>query len=506
MTNQQKWKLLAKRLEEIEVYYRCLGKVQFDMECCAPEEGIGPAGEDMAVLGKQVHTLTHAKPYQRLVVELYQDSEGLTPIQKKAVEHLYESYARTKNISAKLSFEMDQAFNRAYGDWLAAKKANDFSLFRDSFAALIDYTRQTIDLREEKKASYYDTCLDDYEKGGSIAQMDAFFDALKARIVPLVQRIQTEGKPIREDFMSRPVPIPQQEAMSRYLLELEGLRQSALVLMTTEHPFTDHYGPTDVRVTTHYYEENFISNIFSTLHEGGHALFMQNEPRELYDEHCADNMTSAMHETISRFYENIIGRSEAFVGFVAPKIRELSGGVFDDVSERELYEAVNIVRPDLIRMEADELSYCLHILVRYELEKAFVNGEITVDKIPALWKAKYKEYLGVEVPDDARGCLQDVHWTGSYGYFPSYALGNAYGAQILRTMEKDFDVDAAVRAGDLCKIRDWLTRRVFSIASLSTPDEWIRAITGESLNVNYYLDYLEEKFTKLYALNEKEMN
>ncbi len=500
MTNQQKWKKLAGLLEEIEVYHRCLGKMQFDMECCAPEEGIAPAGEDIAILGKQVHRLTHAKPYEKLIVELHADAEGLTPVQKKAVEHLYDSYARTKNISAALSFEIDLAASRAYGDWLSAKKADDFSLFRDSFATLIGYTRKEIDLRDEKKATYYDTCLDDYEKGGGIAQLDAFFDALKARIIPLLRRIAQEGKPIREDFLNRPVPVAQQEAMSRYLLELEGLRKSALVLMTTEHPFTDHYGPHDVRVTTHYYEENFISNIFSTLHEGGHALFMQNEPKELYDEHYADNMSCAMHECISRFYENIVGRSEAFIHFVAPKLRELSGGVFDDVSERELYEAVNLARPGLIRMEADELSYCLHILVRYELEKAFINGEITVDEIPALWKAKYGEYLGVEVPDDARGCLQDVHWTMSYGYFPSYALGNAYGAQILRTMEKDFDVYAAIAAGELTKLRDWLTEHVFAIASLKTPDEWIRAITGEGLNVNYYLDYLEEKFTKLYGL------
>ena len=501
MTNQQKWKELSKRLDEIEAYGRCLGKVSFDMECCAPEEGLDQAGEDMAIIGKRLFVLTHTKTFEKLVNELHADCEGLTPVQKKTVEHLYDDWAKIKNIPAKLDYEMDLANNKAYAAWLKAKKQNDFSLFRDAFADLVKYTRIAIDLRDEKKATYYDTCLDDIEKGGSIAQLDAFFAALKARIVPLLRRVVEEGKPIREDFMSRSVPIPQQEAMSRYLLELEGLRKSALVLMTTEHPFTTNFGNHDVRVTTHYHEDSFISNVFTTLHEGGHALFMQNEPQEVYEQHCADSMSNAMHETISRFYENIIGRSEAFIGFVAPKIRELSGGTFDDISDRELYEAVNVARPSLIRTEADELSYCLHIMVRYELEKAFINGEITVDEVPTLWKAKYQEYLGIEVPDDTQGCLQDVHWSGiAYGYFPSYALGNAYGAQILRTMEKEFDVDAAVRAGDLVKIRDWLTEHVFSIASLSTPDEWIRAITGEALNPDYFLDYLEEKFTKLYEL------
>ncbi len=501
MTNQQKLRKLFAILDEIRSYGNAIGKMSFDMECCAPEEGIEPAGVDMAVLGKHIHKLTHSKRFEKLVQELHADSEGLTPVQKKAVEHLYDDWSKTKNISAKLSYEMDLASNKAYGAWLSAKKANDFSLFRDSLADLIRYTRLAVDLRDEKKATVYDTCLDDIEKGGSIAQLDAFFAALKERIVPLLKRVVEEGKPIREDFMSRPVPIPRQEAMSKYLLELEGLRQSALVLMTTEHPFTTNFGNHDVRVTTHYHEDSFISNVFTTLHEGGHALFMQNEPQELHDNHCADNMSNAMHETISRFYENLIGRSEAFIALVAPKIRELSEGVFDDVTDRELYEAVNVARPSLIRTEADELSYCLHIMVRYELEKRFINGEITVDEIPALWNAKYREYLGIEVPDDARGCLQDVHWSGiAYGYFPSYALGNAYGAQILHTMKRDFDVDAAVRAGDLIKIRDWLTEHVFSIASLTTPDEWIRAVTGESLNVNYFLDYLEEKFTKLYEL------
>ena len=501
MTNQQKWKELCRKLDEIEAYERCVGKVSFDMECCAPEEGIDRAGEDMAILGKRIFRLTHAPRYTALLEELRADGEGLTDVQKKAVEHLYDSYAREKNIPPKLNYEMDLASNRAYGAWLKAKKAADFSLFRDNLEELIKYQRLSVSLRDTQKETVYDTCLDDMEKGGSIAQLDAFFSALKERIVPLLRRISAEGKPIRDDFMARKVPIPAQEAMSRYLLGLEGLRREALVLMTTEHPFTDNFGNHDVRVTTHYYEDCFISNVFTTLHEGGHALFMQCEPQELYDMHCADNMTNAMHETISRFYENLIGRSEAFVGFVAPKIRELSGGVFDDVTDRELYEAVNTAKPGLIRMEADELSYCLHIMIRYELEKAFVNGEITVDEIPALWNDKYREYLGVEVPDDAQGCLQDVHWTGIYyGYFPSYALGNAYGVQILRTMKKDFDVDAAVAKGDLLGVRDWLREKVFSIASLTTPDEWIRKISGEGLNVDYYLDYLEEKFTKLYGL------
>ncbi len=488
-------------LEEIEAYRRVLGKVSFDMQCCAPPEGMEQAGRDMTLVGKRLYELTHNDAYETLIVDLYGDRDTLTVPQKALVERLYDGYRKVKNQTAEFSFAASQAGNLAYTAWLTAKKDNDFTKFRDSLASLIDFERQAIDLREQKYSSYYNACLDDYEKGGNTDQLDAFFGALKERIVPLMKRIVAEGKPIREDFLTRPCPIPEQEAFSRWLLDIQGMRPTATVLMTTEHPFTTNYGPTDVRVTTHYYEENFVSNIFSTLHEGGHALFMQNEPQEWYDNHAANGMSNAMHECISRFYENLVGRSEAFIHFVYPKLQELSHGTFADVSERELYEAINVARPSLVRIEADELTYSLHVLVRYELEKSFMNGDITVDEIPALWNQKYREYLGVDVPDDAHGCLQDVHWAyGNFGYFPSYALGNAYGAQILARMEQELDVYGTMANGDLAPILEWLKTNVFSIASVKDPDEWIRAITGESLNVDYYLTYLEKKYSALYDL------
>ena len=500
MTNQQKYKQLHKILDDAAVYARAIGKMDFDIQCCAPEEGLPQAGEDIAVLSQQYFKLTHSKKFERLVTELAADHEGLTPVQQKVVEHLSDDWEKIKNIDAKLNYEMSLASSRAYAKWLEAKKESDFSIFRDAFAALIGYTQKTIDLRDEKKATYYDTCLDDFEKGGSIQQLDAFFGALKARIVPLLARIQKDGKPIRTDFMTRPCPIPQQEAFSKYLLELEGLRQKALVLMTTEHPFTTNFGQHDVRVTTHYYEENFISNIFTTLHEGGHALFMQNEPDEFYREHACDSMSSAMHECISRFYENLIGRSEAFIHFVYPKLREITGDTFADMTERELYEAVNVAQPGLIRCDADELTYCLHILVRYELEKAFVNGEITVDEIPALWNAKYKEYLGVDVPDDAQGCLQDVHWSGSYGYFPSYALGSAYGAQLLRKMKETVDVDECLKTGNFAPINAWNREHIWQYGCLKKPGALLEQALGEKFDPTVYTQYLEEKYGEIYGL------
>ena len=502
MTAKENWKRLCRILDEAEAYSRAVGKLNFDLECTAPEEGMNQAGEDMAILGRRIFSLTHSKRYVACLTELKNDGEGLTDTEKRAVEMLWRRYEKDAKVTAALDYRFDRAATNAYTSWLAAKRASDFSLFSGAFARVVELTRRKIALRDRAYPTPYDALLDDFEPGGSITQLDAFFSKLKARILPLIGRIVREGKPIRTDFLSRPVPIQKQEALSRTILAWEGLRPSALVLSTTEHPFTDHYGAHDVRVTTHYHENNFISNIYTTLHEGGHALFMQNEPERFYSDHVADNMTSAMHECISRFYENYIGRSEAFVARrLYPLLQKTVGNTFSDVSENELYLAVNASRPSFNRCESDELTYPIHILIRYELEKAFVNGELPIEQIPAAWNAKYKEYLGVDVPNDAEGCLQDVHWTGSYGYFPSYALGNAYGAQILHTMEQEFDVFAAVAAGDFAKIGSWLTERVFSIASLTDPDEWILAVTGEPLDVNYYLGYLERKFKTVYRLS-----
>ena len=312
---------------------------------------------------------------------------------------------KEKNIPAKLNYEMSLAYNRAYSKWLEAKQAADFSMFSGALAEIISYTHQALDLREQKKPTYYDALLDDTEKGGSISQLDAFLTRCARGSSRWCGAFRRRASPSAWISCPARAPFRSRRRSPNTCWNWRGWTKEALVLMTTEHPFTTNFGPKDVRVTTHYYENNFVSNIFTTLHEGGHALFMQNEPEEFYREHAANSMTNGMHECISRFYENLIGRSEAFVHFIYPKLQELSGGTFADVSERQLYEAVNAAAPGLNRCDADELTYCLHIMIRYELEKAFMNGEITVDEIPALWNQKYQDYLGVTVPDDAQGLL-----------------------------------------------------------------------------------------------------
>ena len=242
MTNTEKTERLYALLDEIEAYGRTLGKLNFDMQCCAPEDGMEQAGKDMALVGMHITDITHGEEFTGLITQLHENSEGLAPVQKKLVERLWEDYEKEKNLSPEFLYKRDLASNDAYGKWLAAKKAGNWEIFKGALSENIKNTRFAVEARDRKYRTIYDACLDDNEKGGNERQLDAFFDALKKRIVPLVGKIQKEGKEIRSDFLSRPVSISKQEELSRYLLELEGLKKSALVLMTTEHPFTTNFG------------------------------------------------------------------------------------------------------------------------------------------------------------------------------------------------------------------------------------------------------------------------
>ena len=240
--------------------------------------------------------------------------------------------------------------------------------------------------------------------------------------------------------------------------------------------------------------------MYSTIHEGGHALFDQNQPREHWNHNITGGKTMGQHESTSRFYENIIGRSEAFIHLVFPKIKEIFGEVLADVSEREFYEAVNCVSPSCIRTEADEFTYIFHIMIRYEIEKAIVAGEVSIEDLPKIWNDKYEEYLGIRPANDAAGVLQDVHWTSGFGYFPTYALGNMYNAMYSNRMREEFDLNAAVAAGDFEKINGWMKEHVWKKADILAPADWIRDITGRELTPDDFLDYLEDKYSKLYEL------
>ena len=318
-------------------------------------------------------------------------------------------------------------------------------------------------------------------------------------MIELINKIKNSKKVIRTDFLERNVPVYKQELFSKYLLELNGFNYKRGVLSTTEHPFTSEISRYDSRVTSHYYENNVLSNIYSVIHEGGHAIFMQNEPEEDFNHFINDYITNGMHESVSRFYENVIGRSKEYVHLIYPKFIEIFDE-FKDVTERELYEAINIVKPSLIRTEADEVTYGLHIIIRYEMEKMISNNEINIDEISEKWNELYFKYLNVLPNDDSEGVLQDVHWAGGFGYFPSYAIGNCYNAMYVKEMNKDIDLNKCILNGDFDSIKNWMKEHIFKEANHLSPKELIKNITNKSLTAKDFIEYLNNKYKDIYEL------
>ena len=497
---KEKLEYLKSNLSTLKKYYHALGIMNFDFETCAPRDAQEEEAETMSYFSNEAFKIATSDEMKEATVYLYEHRDELEPLDRICVNYLYEDYLETKNVTPEIQLRWAQIGNKAYIDWHEAKEKSDFSIFEKSLGDVLEISKEDVSLRENALPDFYDNLLNDCEKGVLGKDLDAFFDELKAGLIDLIGRIKRSEHVIRTDFLTRKVPIYKQEQFSRYLLELNGYDFSKGYITTTEHPFTSPVAENDARVTTHYYEDMFLSNIFSVIHEGGHAIFMQNEPAEDHAHFINDHVSNGMHESVSRFYENVIGRSEEYVHLIYPKLMELFGDELGDVSERELYEAVNVVTPSLIRTEADEVTYGLHIVIRYEMEKLICSGKIKIADVPKKWNELYTEYLGVTPDSDKTGVLQDVHWSGGFGYFPSYALGNAYNAMYVKEMSKDIDFKGAIARGDFALINGWMKEHVFKKANVLTPKEWLVDLTGRSLTAKDFLEYLNEKYMKIYEL------
>ena len=497
---QEKLKRLKEILALLKKYEHALGIMYFDFETIVPKDAREEEAEILDFFSNEHFKISSSDEMKELTQYLYDNKDKIEdPLDVSLINKLYDKYQKIKNITPEFDLKMSNIFSRSYNTWLKAKEAKDYNLFKDVFKEVIDIEKEAVGYRENKLPNYYDNLLNDCEEGLLQEDLDPFFKELKEGLIDLINRIKNTKHVIRRDFLNRKVPIHKQELFSKYLLELNGYNFNKGVLSTTEHPFTSDIAKNDARVTTHYHEDMVLSNIYSIIHEGGHAILMQNEREEDYEHFINDYVTNGMHESVSRFYENIIGRSKEYVHLIYPKFIEIFDE-FKDISEQELYEAINIVEPSLIRTEADEVTYGLHIIIRYEMEKMICNNQIQVEDIPAMWNKLYKDYLGLDVPNDAEGVLQDVHWTSGFGYFPSYAIGNCYNAMYLKRLEKELPFKELILKGDFKTINQWMKDNVFVHANVLTPKEWIKELTGESLSPKAFLEYLNNKYKEIYKL------
>lgn len=329
-------------------------------------------------------------------------------------------------------------------------------------------------------------------------KLDEFFSLLKGEIVPLLKKIKEVGNP--EKKLLQKVEIEKQKKFNRFIGKYLGFDFDRGVGAESEHPFTMNITKNDVRLTTKYIEDNPMSAVFSTIHETGHGIYEQQIGDNLQGTILGSGGSMGIHESQSRFYENIIGRDLHFWKGLYEKVKE-EFTFLKDISLEDFYREINLVEPSLIRVDADELTYSLHIMVRYEIEKGIIDGSIDVEDLPKVWKEKMEEYLGVVPSTDSEGVMQDVHWSaGLVGYFPSYALGSAYSAQIYNTMKKELNVDEILEGGEMYKIREWLGEKIHKYGKLKETPEIIKEVTGEDLNPKYYIEYLRDKYSKIYNI------
>ncbi len=501
MSLESKEKAFYQLLGKIAHYTEALHLLYWDSRTQAPKKSADFRAETIGQLSSDIFNMKTSDEMRDLLDALNKEKEKLSKDTQKALELSQKEYDENSKIPKEEFKEYSILQSKAEHVWVEAREKSDFSLFAPYLKQLIDFNKRFIQYWGVKKTPY-DVLLNNYEPDMTVEQLDQKFGALRDAIVPLVKKIEASPNKPDTSFLSKSFPIDKQKELSLFFLKELGYDFDAGRLDTTVHPFAVTLSRGDVRVTTRYDEHDFRMAIFGTIHECGHAIYEQNIDEKLAGLPLATGTSMGIHESQSLFYENFVGRNEKFWEHNYERLQHFSPAQFGDVALGDFLRAINMVEPSFIRIEADELTYPLHIMIRYEIERDLFNGDLQAKDLPQVWNDKYEEYLGIRPETDAMGVLQDMHWSGGmFGYFPSYALGMIYAAQWKHAMDKDIPhFDELLEKGELLPIREWLTEKVHQYGALKKPFELLKEATGEGLNAKYLADYLQEKYTKLYQL------
>ncbi|MBD8068053.1 carboxypeptidase M32 [Bacillus sp. PS06] len=489
--------------EKITHFSNVLGLAAWDQRTKAAKKGRSLFAKAIGTLSTEAFKLTISEEMGQLLhtLTLPENYDSLDPVTKACVRERLSEYEKSKKIPADVFTEYVVLRSNANNAWEDARKNNDFASFQPYLEKMVDF--------KKKFAEYYgyeghpyNALLDEYEPGLTVEKLDPLFAELREKSIALLEKIQSSSNQPRKDIFEKEYDIDAQKAFNQFILPKLGYDLEAGRLDETTHPFALAITTGDVRITTRYLKENVRSAIFGTIHETGHALYEQGVNPEFEGTVIRRGASFGIHESQSRFLENMVGRSTEFWTYFYKDIKKYFPTQLGEVSLEDFYEAINLVEPSYIRVEADELTYNLHIMIRYEIEKGLISGEIEVKDLPQVWNEKMKDYLGVVPENDTLGVLQDVHWSqGGFGYFPSYSLGNLYAAQILHTITKEIpNFYELIEQGDFLVIREWLKEQIHQYGKLYTPAELIKKVTGEDLNASYLIHYLEEKYTNIYKL------
>ncbi len=502
------YKKLLEKTKNMVILGSAAAILHWDMETKMPPRGIKLRSLQLAMLSRIGHKMSTDLEIGRLLEESMKHPEygSLDPVQKRNLYLIKKHYDEQTKLPEELVVETSKQKIITIDTWKKAKAAKNFSKFKPELEKLFNLKKRAAEILMEVKetATPYDAMIDIYEPKMTTEATSKVFKELREGLIAVLRKCEAAQKQPNPSILKRPLATETQQKLGRLLADFIGYDTTSATsggrIDETEHPFTTGYYD-DVRITTHYYPKRFASSIFSVLHEGGHALYVQNLKREWMFQPVGESCSMGISESQSRFVENIVGRSREFWTYFLPKLKMLTGNMFSDVDLDDFVHAINMVTPSKIRVEADEVTYGLHVIIRFNLERDIFAGKIAIDELPQVWNEKYREYLGVTVKDDSEGVMQDTHWaSGLYGYFPTYALGNIYSGQLLATLDKDVvDWRQQITNGNFREVKEWLVKNVHSHGNLYNPPDLMKAITGKELSVDPYLGYINKKYSRLYG-------
>ncbi|MCX7745141.1 MAG: carboxypeptidase M32 [Flavobacteriales bacterium] len=497
--SNRKYERFCELNRKIAVLSSAAGLLSWDQETHMPPKGAIIKAEQMGVLSGIIHNLKTDKELVGLTEELLHDS-SLDDVARTNVYEFNRTLQKSLQLSTEFVEELNRTISAAYPAWHQAKTYSRFELFAPHLERLIELKKQEIQLTGYQLHPY-DALMDDFEPGLTTHEVDRLFDDVRKELVPFVQTITKHSSP-DDSFFNQPYDENLQVAFGRTVLEAMGYDFSSGRMDRTEHPFCIGLHPGDVRVTYKIKPHDISEIIWGLIHEGGHALYEQGLPADQFGLASGSAASLSIHESQSRFWENNIGRSSAFWNFFFPKLQLTFPEQLKHIHANDFYKAANRVTPSLIRIQADELTYHFHIMIRYEIEKSIFEGKLTVNDLPGFWNKLYKEYLGLDVPNDAQGILQDVHWChGGFGYFPTYSLGSFYAAQFYYAMNKELNTEELIEKGNLIPILDWLRTNIHQHGMKHRAQQLCEKVTGEKLNFAYFMQYAHKKYNSIYHIN-----
>jgi carboxypeptidase Taq len=493
---------LLKKFRELRkvqsAYGYMMNVVGWDSNTEAPRNSFGRRAEMMGVISGEMFKLSTSQEYQDTVYGLYNSLDKLDHFTQMEIKKAKKSLDKQVKIPEKDFVEYNKLINLSQKVWEDAKENDDWSSFQGNLEKIVEYNKKFITYYDIDDHPY-NVLLDEFEEGMSMEEYDKFFSTLKSDLVPFVKEVLNSGKRVNDDIINDFYSKENQKIFSEYITDVLAFDLDSGLMKESVHPFTWNTHPGDVRFTTRYLENFVFSSIFASIHELGHATYEQQVDPKWNDTLLSGGTSMGIHESQSRFYENVVGRSKEFWAVHYPKFKELFPKQLEGVELDEFHLAINKVEASLIRVEADELTYSLHIMIRYEIERMLFSNEVETKDLPKLWNEKMVEYLGIKPNNDADGVLQDVHWSaGLMGYFPTYALGSAYAAQFYYTMIKEINLDEIILQNNIKDLNRWLKDKIHQFGGSKTPKELLFDVTGEDFNPQYYVRYLKEKYSKLY--------